>query len=236
MEENKYIKILNIFTEKDTEEPRAWMTHPFVADKYVIATDAHSLVFFDKDLAPNFEPPVGYNALPMLKLFCVEHNKNFIIPTSTLKEGLGKCDMVDDTDTVGKNVDCAACKGEGEVEWEFDHKGTTYRNEFECPMCKGDGLEQKARQIPNGKKVYAYHNNYIQISDSVFSAQLINQLVEVADILKQDSVALTYQIAPNKGSLFLVGEAGVLLMPIMMPEYTLSDDTSPIKFTIKYND
>lgn len=37
------------------------------------------------------------------------------------------------------DVKCEACRGDGEVDWEFRHDGRVYDMKASCPICDGDG-------------------------------------------------------------------------------------------------
>jgi Zn finger protein HypA/HybF involved in hydrogenase expression len=213
---NNYLEILNLFVTKD--ELRPPMTKPNIGDKYASSTDAHSLVFFDKNLLPsdiNFQTIGKY---PDISIFVnVEENLNNLLSIDKINSTLEKCPLIEDFDEEEKEDTCDECNGSGEVEVTYeDKKLKDHDIDVECPICEGHGKCTVTIEKPNGKMV---RNNeyYVQCGNSFMSIYLIERLLKVSELLCEE-IFLVNQITESQFSVFRIGKVKVLLMPLMRNE------------------
>lgn len=182
--------LLNAFV---STENRGWMKTPFYLDNMAIATDANTLIFFDKNLVDDLQECEESTKKSVLKILPVERNQNFIIKTKDLQEAFDK-------NGCGEYIDCKACKGSGIVTYEFEFNGKTYDHEDECPICDGDA------------KFSNLETFFIDIKDCRFKASNINMLLFTAKKLESHDIELVLQTEPNKPNIFKIKEVEILTM------------------------
>lgn len=216
---NKYLEILQMFVGQDDLRPA--MTVPNIGNEYASATDAHALVFFDKNLLPEntvFETDFGEKLkYPDIQRFVeMKANCNTILDVEKINEVISKCPLIEDTDEEENEYECPECDGSGKVEYEYSSSKTTHYMDGECPICYGYGKCVQTISKPNGKMV---KNNeyYLQMGTSYLSIFLVEKLLEVGKMLSSDIVVVN-QTYPNKEMLFKIGNVNILIMPLMRDE------------------
>lgn len=217
---NKYLEILQMFVSQDDLRPA--MTVPNIGNEFASSTDAHALVFFDKNLLPEntvFETDFGEKLkYPDIQRFIeMKANCNTILDVEKINEVISKCPLIEDTDEEEKEDTCNECDGSGEVTYTYeDSKYKDHELDGECPICEGLGKCTKTIEKPNGKMV---KNNeyYLQCGISYLSVFLIEKLLKVQQIIGGD-ISIVNQTYPNKEILFKVSNVNVLIMPLMRDE------------------
>jgi len=208
-----YDSILELYKSKDDLRPQFTMS--FFINDFAISTDASSMVFFDKKLCSALNRFTGKDENNIISVIPKERNESFEISLETLNNALSKCKLIDEILEEENEEECIECDGEGVLEFEYDGKLKTYSKELDCPNCEGYGIIENTIKTPTGKKIIDLDNS-IQIKLSSFAAKQLVRLVKVAELLNENKVVLTYQIAPNQCSVFLIGNVEVLVMPTMM--------------------
>jgi hypothetical protein len=203
--ENIYITILNHFTGQD--KFRDWLNTPFHALGKAMATDGNKLVAVPlcdlmEDLTDHSEK--------VWKLW-QPANMEVNISIDHLQTVIEQFPRIDCYDMEKK--ECKACRGNGDVDFEFCYKYDTYRMNGECPVCEGEGLTLQESGKPNGKTELD-PAAYFKIGNSYFRANLIMDLLFVATKLNSD-IVLINQTEPNKPSIFRVKDVEILLMSTM---------------------
>ncbi len=214
MKEEKNIKkILQSFCSDD--ELRPWMNYPFSANGKIIATDGYQLIHAGADnVGVDYEE--SCNNWDKVKGLMRESNMNFEINVSHIAKLIDSIPKIDDFDIIGDDKECEACNGEGEVDAEFYHNGWYYDVTGICPICDGDGLLEKERKAPNGKKIIDFEA-VCKIKNSQFSVSRLNKIIELAIFLSWDVIRLVYQNRDNEMSIFRVGNFDILFMPMPSP-------------------
>lgn len=209
---NSYRSVLELFRCKD-EKRKDWLLKPFVIGDNVFTTDAHCMVWFDKNIIPTFSEYDVYEEKKIGGVIPTEINIEKVIPVDEIKAGLAKCPTEDGFDWVGKDVECKECEGEGTVVWEYNN----HEKEDDCPVCDGDGLSRKKRQVPNGKKNIP---NYalIKLEQCFISANIFETIVKACEALNATSITLVSQLGSGKGNLFKIGNVSLLVMPVLPPD------------------
>lgn len=204
-----YYNILNLYIGKD--ELRDWINKPFFIGNLAIATNAHELVFFDKKLS-EIELDVCGNTNPQLILNNIPEQRNteYKLNIEEIETCLKNAPKVDILKTVGKDVKCTKCDGEGQVEWEYER----WTKEFDCPKCDGEGYESESRQVPTGEKEID-GLNLIDVKESRFSIKTIDRLIKVKNLLNENEITLVFQEAENMANIFRIGNVEILCMPMM---------------------
>lgn len=207
-----YATILNMF--KSDDDIRQHFLKPFVINDFAIATDANCMVFFDKNLCPGIEPFTGKDANGIIGVIPTERNVDFNITVETLQEAINTSPLVDEFLLEEKRKKCDACDGDGEVEYKFSHGRKYHTLECECPECYGEGEIIGEVKTPTGKQVIDL-DGFIKIRFSTFSIRNMLRIIEVAKILKQDVITLTYMVKEFSPSIFKIGNVEILVMPII---------------------
>lgn len=202
-----YDEILKMHVGND--ELRPWMNKPFYVKDLAVATDAHTMIWLNKNLIEGLEQCERANPSIVTDLIPKEINENFTIDVEKIKDAISKIELVDDFDIVGESIKCSECDGEGEVEWEYER----WNKDMACPKCDGEGYESSETKVKNGKKVIDT-GFQIDIKQSRFSVEMILKLIKTQEILNVKEIVLCYQIRPNAPSVFIIGEAKVLCMPM----------------------
>jgi len=202
-----YNEVLEVF--KGNEELREWLNKPFYIGEIAMATDSYSMCIVDKNLTDGFIETDYKNKDKLMSIIPKDVNVNKPISKDVLLIAINSAPLVDETKLVGKDVECSECLGEGYVEWEYKN----HTKEHECPECNGDGQSERSRFIPTGKKIMD-NNACVKINYSFFRVGLLKKLLSVCDILNIDEVVLLNMTDKYKGSLFQIGEAKIVLMPM----------------------
>jgi hypothetical protein len=203
---NNTTEILNIFTSK--EDGREWMQSPFIAGNKLIATNAWALVAIPRSPEYLFEDRTE----KVKTVYPVPHNCNREIKLSALKEAISNAPLIDCFDETSKR--CPACRGEGEVDFEFNYKGKDFTTEAECPVCSGEGSITSKSHVPNGKKEPDY-SKCIRIGASIFNIERLEELVLAAQLIGSETITLVKQAAATESSVFTIEEVEVLVMPVL---------------------
>jgi predicted nucleic-acid-binding Zn-ribbon protein len=203
-----YVNVLNVFTGKD--ELRPWIEKPFFIDNLAIATDCHQLIFFDKKLVA-IELPLCENQNPQLILNNIpeQRNCNFKLNIDEIENCFKTAPITDVLKTVGEDIKCSECGGDGEVEWEYE----SWTKDFECPKCDGDGYESESRQIPTGEKELD-KTSLVDVKNSRFSIKMIERLLKVKNLLSETEITLVFQEGENMANVFRIGKVEILCMPM----------------------
>ena len=217
---NKYLEILQMFVGQDDLRPA--MTVPNIGNEYASATDAHALVFFDKNLLPEktvFKTDFGEKLkYPDIQRFVeLEEICNNRLDLQKVNDVISKCPLIEDYDEEEKEDTCNECDGSGEVTYTYeDSKYKDHELDGECPICEGFGKCTQTIEKPNGKMV---KNNeyYLQCEISYLPVFMIEKLLKVQQIIGGD-ISIVNQTYPNKEILFKVGNIKVLIMPLMRDE------------------
>jgi hypothetical protein len=210
---NKYLEILNLFITDD--ELRLSMTTPNIGEKYASATDAHSLVFFNKDLLPENTKFQELGKYPDISIFIdVEENHNQELVIEKINSILDTCPLIEDYDEEEKEDTCNECNGSGEVEVTYEDKNMKDHDIYvECPICDGYGECTVTIEKPNGKMVRNYEY-YVECVNSFLSIHLIERLLKISDLVNSP-IVLVNQTTESNYSIFKIDNIKVLIMPLM---------------------
>ncbi len=201
--------ILQLFVGDD--ELRASMMKPFVIDDYAMATDAHSLVFFDKSIWENQKPFTDKDKNTYLSVIPTIKNLDKKIQLSELEAAFSKIDLIDEEIEEVTEKDCSDCDGDGQVEWEFGSHSKT----DDCPNCDGSGTIEETNIKLTGKKV-PNPEKRIKIGVCYFRIYELQKIISTCKILAETEFNLVYQLSSNKISWFIVGFVNILTMPVMV--------------------
>ena len=193
---------------------RDWMQTPFTIEDNVYSTDAHTIIKVPKDSVGLFdECKKEGNVKVVLNLFDFAPKKIMTIKVQDLKDAIRKIPLVDEVLNETIEVKCKECDGTGEVEWEYEG----HYNDFYCPICDGNGTLTEEQKNKTGKKIKDA-NYFIDINCSRIRSYMIEELINIAWLLKTEKIEVIHQTAPNKGIGFQVGIAQIIMMPILQTD------------------
>lgn len=209
-----YSKILPIF--KGEENRPIWMQKPFYINNLAISTDAHSLVYFDKNLCNDLKPCERENPEQIVSVIPVQLDDYYEVFGTINRQELQKA-FADKQ--IYEPSKCKACQGTGYAVYEFSYGSETYtKDDIECPVCDGDGNEDKLG------------NYYVDIGLSKFKVKEIDKLISTAKLLDQNEIELIFHQAQHSKSVFKIKDVLILVMP---SNYDIQNDK--VKMEMKEN-
>ena len=187
--------IFNLFVSTDKLRPA--MLSPFEINGKIYATNATVLIRCDKshcdfEITNTEKAPDCERVIPAPNMDVVLNIDRSIFDTYK-------------TEDEWVEIECDTCDGEGQVEWEFQN----YTEDFDCPVCKGDGIKSKHK---TGNKIF--RDVGVKLNNSYINIPLFYKLIQIRDMLEED-IHLIYQENPTNPVLFKVGFCEILLMPYM---------------------
>jgi len=201
--------VLEMFCDTDNEM-RPMLNKPFSHKNMVYGTDAYFLAVINKDNVDKTYPEdsgMGEKCLKILPSI----NINFTINVSNLRSKIESVPKVDGFDIIREDIECDACDGECEVEFEFEHNLQTYTTTADCPICDGEGLIYKSINKPNGTKVIN-PKAYCVIGNTLFHLIKISKLITAAEVLRLPEISLISTLGTNaNATLFKIGDLNILL-------------------------
>ncbi|MDO9634201.1 MAG: hypothetical protein Q7J05_04050 [Paludibacter sp.] len=206
-----YASLLELFL--NPEDFRESIRTPFVQGEFVLATDAYSIIMFNKSQTnvTEFEKNTKHpNALAVIP---AGENINESIKLSDLQLMLLKSKDAVKKKYKIKAEKCPDCFGRGEVDFEFtDYRGNTHEHEHDCPTCEGIGRIDRIANLETG----GYVNDFKEVIDwsSPFQAKLIERLAKVAEALNEETVRMVYRTTSLSIHKFVVGDCVICLMPL----------------------
>lgn len=211
---NIYNKILSLFVTKEKFKPD-WMRQPFNLSSDTTksaATTAYEMVVVPKNLSYQWHGDKAINVYPNA------HVLDFKIDVEDIRAFIKKVpnEMVEVS--YPKFSKCEACKGSKSVDYTYVWDDENYRESLECPVCNGEGRLTVGFEVESHTEEKYSEAYAAKILEKFFSANRLDKLVKVADLLNENSIKLVYSHAmsrPNPMTGFLIGDVEVILMPIM---------------------
>lgn len=192
------------------DDHRYWMQRPFTIENNVYSTDACIIIQVPKDSVGFFNKCEKESSMKIiLNYFDFTPEKIMTINMQDLKDAISEIPLVDEIlneDIEGK---CEECYGTGEVEWEYEG----YHNDFDCPVCDGNGTIPELKKEKTGRKIKA-PNYFIDINFNRIKSYLIEELINIATSLNTKKIEVIHQISSNKPICFQVGIAKIIMMPV----------------------
>lgn len=205
-----YDSILKLYVSGDDN---IVYSKPFIVDDIVCATNLYELVYFDKSLS-DVTTVCDKDLSKNIKIIIdKKENMSFDLDIDVIGTALKNVPLVDVMKRVGEDVTCSECGGDGIVEWEY----STWRKEMDCPKCKGDGYQECSSLVKSGEMV-ADKKYLFKIKNSRFSAESIERLLKVKNILNETKITMVYQDMNTDKSIFRIGTVTIVCMPILETE------------------
>jgi len=132
------IEVLKKFRPKDSLG-RAWMDEVHQMGDWMVVTDSWRIIREKGQITEEIHHPMTNETANVINEY-YEHERinpkvvNCKEVLSQFKKRQKEPQYKDD------EIECETCEGEGEVQYEFNHKGNYYERDEECPVCEGDGV------------------------------------------------------------------------------------------------
>ena len=134
---------------------------------------------------------------------------NGILTALTLENAISYAPLIDEMITVGEDVDCKECNGDGRVDWEYRH----WTRAFECPVCDGSGYMSLSKSEPSGRKVIA-PDAAVRIGLLNFRASLLQLLLEAMRFCDCVECTVTFGSSTAATLFNLNDDIDIIIMPI----------------------
>jgi len=207
-----YHQILSLFVSKDKLKPE--LMAPFIQENFAIATDAHAVICFKKELLGETKIEANEKAPNALAVIPTEENMSIEFDSIEMRKQILKSRKLADEIFEVTESKCPDCDGYGFVDYKFsDYKGNTHKEDMTCPTCENENEWLKIINRKTGEEVDRFFKLF-RIKDSLIDVELFEKLVKTAEILSVEKIKLVYssgQASPRK---FIVGECIVCLMPV----------------------
>ena len=182
-------ELLEMFTADDGY--KAYTYVPFFHPTYneVWATEGHVIIRISPDrLNGHYEPVKGCEKLKLPK---VSKPCELSCTLAAIRQALDACPLVDEVITEEYEEKCKECGGTGDVEWEYtDDNLETHYHDFECPVCEGDGVIRREKEIHTGKKVHD-DKAIIKIGNAIFGWYFLDIVAKALEHIEADVISIT---------------------------------------------
>lgn len=212
----KYNQILTLFTLKNDERPQLQL--PWYQKEFVLASDAHNMVVFDKKLLKQADFPPHEKHPDGLAIIPEENNVNEVITTENIITAARDLFYKEQVKYALSTQTCKDCSGNGQVEYVFtDYCSTDHKIKHECPTCGGSGccdvvINAITKEVLDFKK----YQLLIKYKEVYFRLSSFKKIVETANLLNEKEITLIYRQHENGGKhVFKVGNVKILTMPTM---------------------
>lgn len=212
------IDLVQKFCITHDEPERKWMKKPFYIDHKLCATDASHVIQIDGGHYAMSTSECPFGAANFMRSLLVDSDTVIgTFPVTHLTEVIAALPHEDEFMTTGI---CAECKGEGEVEWEYEGENQTHTADFECPKCHGQG---EFRRKTGKLRLSDYAR--VRVGDQVFDARRLALLQDVATVFDATDIEIKATQCP--GTLFKLYDALVLILPMEGAEADAEITVSP---------
>lgn len=209
---DNYREILRLFEGKD--EMRPAMMQPFFQEDYVLATDAHTLICFKKELLKDIDFTSDEKAPNAFGIIPVGNNIDIEFDTKTIRSKIEESKVLEANTYLITQTKCPDCDGFGYVNYEFeDHKGNTHEKELQCPTCETENTFETITNIKTGDRIENF-TNILKIQNVLFNSEYFERLIKVAELLSIPKFKLIHSDSHVSSQKFQVGETTILLMPL----------------------
>lgn len=185
-------EILCLYIDENAD--REIIKHPFTQDGYVYATDSHILIRVNKNIV---EGEYQQQEKPGCSHLFINTRKELVINIELLEKLLSNIERVEEEKTVGEDIVCDECRGEGQVLWEYKR----FEEYFDCPKCDGSGHSIESKNVPTGKMI-PDPDALIELGGKTFSVKYISILIKTMELLGIYTVIMHYNDTPHEQVIF----------------------------------
>lgn len=180
---------------------------PFAQGEYVYASDGHILI---RVMRCATNGSYNHSDKPGCSILFIETREELPITIQQLEKLISGVEKVEETKTVGEDIECKECEGFGVVEWEYEE----WTKDFDCPACDGSGYSSESKKVPTGRMIpdpYAV----IKLGCKTFMAEYIHTIAKTLEFLGINEIKMRYNsVSPHEQVVFNFSkEIDVLLMP-----------------------
>jgi|GEM_PF-4330908 len=207
-----YNQILHLFVGNN--ETRPALMSPFIQEDFAIATDAHAIICFKKELLRGSKVKPNEKAPNALAVIPAEENMSMEFDTIEMrKQILTSRKIAKETYEVKKGK-CPDCFGYRYVQYEFsDYKGRSHEIEDTCPTCENEDEWITYKNRKTGNEIESFRE-LIEIENALIDVNLFEKLVKTAELLSVDKIKLVYRKNELSVHKFYVGKCTICIMPV----------------------
>lgn len=179
-------KLLDLFIDNENIFHPEY-NNPYRNDGYVYATNTRKMIRI-KENAVRGDYKTAEIALNIAK-----NNCNYTITAENIEKVLSAIPQIEEIMSVGNNIKCSECDGEGTVTWKYTDKNwNDYEIEEDCPVCEGVGYIEKERQIKTGR-IIPNPNTVVKVGKNNIMATNLQVLLDAMRIIGVMEVRLVCQ-------------------------------------------
>lgn len=197
-------ELLQMFVSTDEDRPK--FLKPWRERNHVFASETHILIRANGYLTTVDYPQ--HNSDNSNKLFPTGIPTG-MLSAATLENAISYAPLTDEMKTVGEDVDCEECDGDGEVVWGYRHWTRTYP----CPVCEGCGYSSLSKSVPTGRKVIDPHAT-VRIGLLYFRASFLKLVLEAMKYCDCTEAAVTIGSRTQATRFNISDEIDIILMPV----------------------
>lgn len=181
-------RLFDLFVNRDDLTIPLITMKSYRRDGCVYGTNCQKLIKVKKDILSG-----EYETTNEMKIEFPMQNCDYTVTESDLRKVLSEIPQEEETETVGQNIKCPECDGDGTVWWEYrDKKFETHEAEHDCPICDGSGYVEKEKTRKTGRMI----PSPIQIikvgKNNIMSGYLLT-LLDAMNIIRVSEVRLVCQ-------------------------------------------
>lgn len=142
-------RLFDLFVNRDDLIIPLITMKPYRRDGCVYGTNCKKLIKVKEDILSG-----EYETTNEMKIEFPMQNCDYTVTESDLRKVLSEIPQEEETETVGQNIKCPECDGDGTVWWEYrDKKFETHEAEHDCPICDGSGYVEKKKTRKTGRMI-----------------------------------------------------------------------------------
>lgn len=181
-------ELFDLFVNKDNIAIPITTLKPYRRDGCVYGTDCRKLIRVKEDILSG-----EYEATDEMKIEFPMQNCDYTVTESDLRKVLSEIPQEEETETVGQNIKCPECDGDGTVWWEYrDKKFETHEAEHDCPICDGSGYVEKEKTRKTGRMIPS-PTQIIKVGKNNILSGYLHTLLDAMNIIRVSEVGLVCQ-------------------------------------------
>lgn len=218
-----YKALFQMFVSDDELRPQ--ICRPFKKNGSYYATDSCSMIILPVEKA-DIDFQEYSDSISVGKVIPKENTCEIKINIADLDRQLIP-DFIDETVTIGKDIKCEDCNGDGHVEWEYSaNGGRTHYMKENCPVCSGCGYLEETSTKPTGRRIPDPTKRF-KMLDAYFLDKQIRRFLEACKMIGAETVTKTSG-TEKSANIFQVADFIIIVMPCYVDEDKIENPITDI--------